>query len=136
MMNDERAIYLLKSILPKKVSYAQMICASNCYGDEMVYQEPEPYAVEYGIKAIEENAKLKSENSKLKAEIEQLELSGDSVETSSIKYYNLYKKSLDQIARLKEQVEVKDNNFELYCDLVDENERLYAELGKLGWKDE
>ena len=100
-MNDERAIYLLKSILPKKVSYAQMICASNCYGDEMVYQEPEPYAVEYGIKAIEENAKLKNENSKL-----------------------------------KDRLEVKDNNFELYCDLVDENERLYAELGKLGWKDE
>ena len=73
-----------------------------------------------------ENAKLKNENSKLKAE-------GDSIETSSIKYYNLYKEALEQIARLKEQVEVKDNNFELYCDLVDENERLYAELGKLGW---
>jgi len=73
-MNDERAIYLLKSILPKKVSYAQMICASNCYGDERVYQEPEPYAVEYGIKAIEENIKLKAENKKLKNELEQFEI--------------------------------------------------------------
>ena len=74
MMNDERAIYLLKSILPKKISYAQMICASNCYGDERVYQEPEPYAVEYGIKAIEENIKLKAENKKLKNELEQFEI--------------------------------------------------------------
>ena len=76
------------------------------------------------------------ENAKLKAEIEQLKLSGDSIETSSIKYYNLYKKSLEQIERLTNQLAIKDNNFELYCDLVDENERLYAELGKLGWKDE
>ena len=110
---------------------------------EIIEEQPTAYDVDKVIEKLEqvlrhlsslkENAKLKSENSKLKAEIEQLELSCDSIETSSIKYYNLYKEALEQIARLKEQVEVKDNNFELYCDLVDENERLYAELGKLGW---
>ena len=65
MMTEQRAIDLLKGILPKKVSYAQMICASNCYGNEMVYQEPEPYAIEFAINSIKENTKLK-------AEIEQL----------------------------------------------------------------
>ena len=70
MMTDERAIYLLKGILPKKVSYAQMICASNCYGDEMVYQDPEPYAIEYAIGSI-------LENNKLKAGIEQLKSNND-----------------------------------------------------------
>ena len=41
-----------------------------------------------------------------------------------------------EITKLKDRLEIKDNNFELYCDLVDENERLHTELGKLGRKNE
>jgi len=123
MMNDERAIYLLKSVLPKKVSYAQMICASNCYGDEMVYQEPEPYAIEYGIKAIEENTKLKAENEKLKESRDYLSKVNESL-------MRITDKQDREITKLKDRLEVKDNNFELYCDLVDANEKLYERLGR------
>ena len=118
-----------KSYGDKQQRVEVITCQRNGVVKEMMYKEfAENFADNCG--------KLKEENSKLKAEIEQLELSGDSVEASSIKYYNLYKKSLDQIESLTNQLETKNNNFELYCDLVDENERLHAELGKLGWKNE
>lgn len=53
MNNTENAIELLKSMLPEKVSYANLIGASSCYGDKYVYEEPEPYALELAISALE-----------------------------------------------------------------------------------
>lgn len=35
-----------------------------------------------------------------------------------------------EIEQLKDRLKIKDNNFELYCDLVDENEKLHERLGK------
>ena len=53
-MNDiERAIELIKNMLPEKVSYANLVGASNCYGDKYVYEEPEPYALELAISSLE-----------------------------------------------------------------------------------
>lgn len=49
----ERAIELLRNILPKKVSYSNLVGASSCYGDKYVYEEPEPYAIEMAISALE-----------------------------------------------------------------------------------
>ena len=52
MNNTENAIELLKNMLPEKVSYANLVGASNCYGDNYVYEEPEPYALELAIEAL------------------------------------------------------------------------------------
>ena len=70
-MTEQRAIDLLKGILPKKVSYANLIGALNCYGDKFVYESPEPCAIEYAINSIQENTKLKAEIEQLKEELEQ-----------------------------------------------------------------
>ena len=56
MNNAENAIELLKNMLPEKVSYANLIGASSCYGDKYVYEEPEPYALELAISALEKTS--------------------------------------------------------------------------------
>ena len=53
MNNRENAIELLKNMLPEEVSYANLIGASSCYGDKYVYEDPEPYALELAISALE-----------------------------------------------------------------------------------
>lgn len=53
MINVENAIKLLKNMLPEKVSYANLIGASSCYGDKYVYEDPEPYAIELAISVLE-----------------------------------------------------------------------------------
>ena len=63
---NEEAIRLLKNMLPKKVSYVNLVGISCCYGDNFVYEEPEPYAIEFAIDSIQENTKLKDENNRLK----------------------------------------------------------------------
>ena len=105
MMTEQGAIDLLKGILPKKVSYAKMICASNCYGDEMVYQEPEPYAIEYGIKAIQENTKLKAEIEQLK---HQIETRIKVVITIELEYSEYVKNERDIYVELREYL---DSNY-------------------------
>ena len=53
-MNNQDAIEMLKSMLPEKISYAELIGASSCYGDGgLVYADPEPYAIETAISALE-----------------------------------------------------------------------------------
>jgi hypothetical protein len=53
-MNKQDAIEMLKSMLPEKISYAELIGASSCYGDgELVYADPEPYAIETAVSALE-----------------------------------------------------------------------------------
>ena len=52
-MNEIEAIELLRNMLPEKVSYANLVGASNCYGDKYVYENPEPYAIELAISALE-----------------------------------------------------------------------------------
>jgi hypothetical protein len=70
-MENSSAIELIKQMLPEKVSYANLIGASSCYGDKYVYEDPEPYALELAIRALEENDKLKDEINQLKVELEQ-----------------------------------------------------------------
>ena len=54
-MNKQDAIEMLKSMLPEKISYAELIGASSCYGDGgLVYADPEPYAIETAISALEQ----------------------------------------------------------------------------------
>jgi len=52
-MNEIDAIRLIKNMLPNKVSFSDLIGASSCYGDQYVYEEPEPYALELAIEALE-----------------------------------------------------------------------------------
>lgn len=53
-MNNQDAIEMLKSMLPKKTSYAELVGAVGCYGGgEYVYSDPEPYAIETAISALE-----------------------------------------------------------------------------------
>lgn len=54
-MTLEEAIKLLRGIQNKKVDYAEMVCApAFAYGYEYVYPEPEDYAIEEEIKALNE----------------------------------------------------------------------------------
>ena len=54
-MTLEEAIELLRGIQNKKVDYAEMVCApAFAYGYEYVYPEPEDYAIEEAIKALNE----------------------------------------------------------------------------------
>ena len=56
-MNNQDAIEMLKSMLPEKISYAELIGASSCYGDGgLVYADPEPYAIETAISALEKTS--------------------------------------------------------------------------------
>ena len=51
----EEAIEMLRGMQNKKVDYAEMVCASAfAYGYQYVYPEPEDYAIEEAIKALEE----------------------------------------------------------------------------------
>ena len=105
-MTEQRAIDLLKGILPKKVSYAQMICASNCYGDEMVYQEPEPYAIEFAINSIQENSKLKAENEEYKKETSQdkIDYAYDLGYQSCLNYNGVRWKDAEEIQKLRREI--------------------------------
>lgn len=58
-MDSQKAIELIKNILPKKVSYADLVGAYNCYGDNYVYEEPESYALELAITALEKQTPKK-----------------------------------------------------------------------------
>lgn len=54
-MTEEETIELLKGMQNKKVDYAELVCApAFAYGYEYVYPEPEDYAIEEAIKALEE----------------------------------------------------------------------------------
>ena len=53
-MNNQDATEMLKSMLPEKISYAELVGAVGCYGGgEYVYSDPEPYAIETAISALE-----------------------------------------------------------------------------------
>lgn len=67
------------------------------------------------------NLELREENDKLKTEIEQL----SKVNNSLVKLNDKQRKEIEQ---LKERIEIKDNNFELYSYALDEIEQLKAEL--------
>ena len=61
-MNKQDAIEMLKSMLPEKISYAELIGASSCYGDGgLVYADPEPYAIETAISALEKQIPKKAD---------------------------------------------------------------------------
>ena len=54
-MTPEEAIEFLKGMQNKKIDYAEMVCApAFAYGYQYVYPEPEDYAIEEAIKALEE----------------------------------------------------------------------------------
>ena len=54
-MKPEEAIEMLRGMQNKKVDYAEMVCApAFAYGYKYVYPEPEDYAIEEAIKALEE----------------------------------------------------------------------------------
>lgn len=54
-MTLEEAIKLLRGIQNKKVDYAEMVCApAFAYVYEYAYPEPEDYAIEEAIKALNE----------------------------------------------------------------------------------
>ena len=128
MMTEQRAIDLLKGILPKKVSYAQMICASNCYGDEMVYQEPEPYAIEFAINSIQENSKLKAEIERLNGKSEMYRDMADSFCESNIKL----KAEIEQLKhQIETRIKVSEANFNIYSKLEIERDNLVAEIEQL-----
>ena len=54
-MTPEEAIEMLRGMQNKKVDYAELVCApAFASGYTYVYPEPEDYAIEEAIKAIEE----------------------------------------------------------------------------------
>ena len=54
-MTENKAIELLRSIQNPKQDYANVVCApAFCTGFRFVYPEPEDYAIEEAIKALEE----------------------------------------------------------------------------------
>ena len=54
-MKPEEAIELLRSMQNPKQDYANVVCApAFCTGFRFVYPEPEDYAIEEAIKALEE----------------------------------------------------------------------------------
>lgn len=54
-MTSEEAIELLRSMQNSKQDYANVVCApAFCTGFRFVYPEPEDYAIEEAIKALEE----------------------------------------------------------------------------------
>ena len=54
-MTGQKAIEILKSIQNPKEDYADVVCApAFCTGFRFVYPEPEDYAIEEAIKALEE----------------------------------------------------------------------------------
>ena len=54
-MTEQEAIELLRSMQNPKQDYADVVCApAFCTGFRFVYPEPEDYAIEEAIKALEE----------------------------------------------------------------------------------
>ena len=54
-MTENEAIELLRSMQNPKQDYADVVCApAFCTGFRFVYPEPEDYAIEEAIKALEE----------------------------------------------------------------------------------
>lgn len=59
-MKPEEAIELLRSMQNPKQDYANLVCApAFCTGYRYVYPEPEDYAIEEAIKALEEVQKYR-----------------------------------------------------------------------------
>lgn len=59
-MTNEEAIEFLRNMLPEKISYADLVGANSCYGSgEYVYTDPEPYAIEIAIQALEKQVAMK-----------------------------------------------------------------------------
>ena len=57
----DSAIDLLKNMQNPKIDYADMVCApSFCYGKRYVYQDPEDYAIEAAIVALNEKKERES----------------------------------------------------------------------------
>lgn len=54
-MEINKLIEALKTMLPQKVPYGQLVCADAPYGNSgpFVYEDPEPYFIEAAIKTIE-----------------------------------------------------------------------------------
>lgn len=60
-MREKDAIELLRSIQNPEADYATLVCApAFAYGHKFVYPEPEDYAIEEAIKALEEIHKYRS----------------------------------------------------------------------------
>ena len=54
-MTENKAVELLRSMQNPKQDYAEVVCApAFCTGFRFVYPEPEDYAIEEAIKALEE----------------------------------------------------------------------------------
>lgn len=59
-MDSKAAIHLLKNILGPLVDYAEMVGGPpGTYGTKYVYQDPEDYAIEEAIKALEKEERYK-----------------------------------------------------------------------------
>lgn len=57
-INIDRAIDLLKNMQNPKIDYADMVLAPYfCYGKKYVYPDPEDYAIETAINALQEKKK-------------------------------------------------------------------------------
>ena len=66
-MTNEEAIEYLRNMLPEKISYADLVGASGCYGHgDYVYADPEPYAIEVAIQALEKAIEIAKERRKNK----------------------------------------------------------------------
>ena|SRR5699024_4703338 len=52
-MTNEEAIEILKNMLPEKIDYADLVGAVNHASGEYVYADPEPYAIDLAIQALE-----------------------------------------------------------------------------------
>lgn len=59
-MDSKAAIHLLKNMLGPLVDYAEMVGGPpGTYGTKYVYQDPEDYAIEEAIKALEKEERYK-----------------------------------------------------------------------------
>lgn len=134
-MTNSEAIKLIKGILPQKISYANLIGASSCYGDKYVYESPEPYALELAISALEENTKLKADVEQLSGELKEW----NDMYTDHVGYYKAeieqLKAEVEQFSNelisvlienelLKKKNELTNYYFEQYSAAIDEIEKL------------
>lgn len=88
-------------------------------------------ALDIAIKAIQENDKIKAEIDELKSHIVDLNYKISEMETDATDILKSNVLLKNELAETKKQLEARNINYDLYCDLQEENDKLKAELGKL-----
>ena len=102
----------LKSILPEKVDYADLVGAEGfAYGYTYVYEDPEPYFIENAIKTIE---RLASENKDLRNDLIMQTALAKNIQ-NSYEYNQLLARQYEALLKDVKKIIVKCDDVCEYC---------------------